>query len=95
MTHALQEAETRTMGENVDLESQPGPQPQGKGQGLSSDQETPATESKNTDKDVGVDTNLEVFWNEPADQDPENPLNWSARRRWSIVAMVSFITFLT
>lgn len=39
--------------------------------------------------------NLEVFWDEPADQDPTNPLNWGTTRKWLIIAMVSFTTFLT
>lgn len=42
---------------------------------------------------VVVDREFEVFWE--SDQDPENPMCWSAGRRWMIVAMVSFITFLT
>ncbi|KAJ5209477.1 hypothetical protein N7449_003856 [Penicillium cf. viridicatum] len=37
----------------------------------------------------------DVFWQEPASEDPENPMNWSFRRKWSIIGMVSFITFLT
>lgn len=83
---------TRTMsGENVDPESQPGSQPQG----LPPNHEAPATKSENAGRDVPNDAVLEVFWDDPADQDPANPMNWSARRKWSIVAMVSFITFLT
>lgn len=39
--------------------------------------------------------NFKVGWNEPADQDPENPMNWSTRRKWSIIGLLSFITFLT
>jgi hypothetical protein len=74
-------------GEKVDPESQP--------QGLTSSHETPLAEKEDNGQDAGVNANLEVFWDEPADQDPANPMNWSARRRWSIVAMVSFITFLT
>lgn len=38
---------------------------------------------------------LEVFWNEPIDQDPENPMNWKNGRKWMIISIVSFITFLT
>lgn len=40
-------------------------------------------------------SNLDVFWDEPADQDPNNPMNWTVTRKWTIVATVSFITFLT
>lgn len=38
---------------------------------------------------------FEVFWDDPPDQDPANPMNWSTARKWTIVAIVSFITFLT
>lgn len=37
----------------------------------------------------------DVFWKEPVNEDPENPMNWSGRRKWTIIGMVSFITFLT
>lgn len=36
-----------------------------------------------------------VWWQEPANEDPENPMNWSGRHKWSIISMLSFITFLT
>lgn len=40
-----------------------------------------------------VDSEFDVYWD--GDEDPENPMCWSARRKWTIVAIVSFITFLT
>lgn len=43
----------------------------------------------------GAEEGLDVFWEEPVDQDPANPMNWSLARRWTIVGAVSFITFLT
>ncbi|KAJ5633879.1 hypothetical protein N7528_001721 [Penicillium herquei] len=46
-------------------------------------------------KDEGDGTNLDVFWDEPIEQDPSNPMNWSPVRRWTIVATVSWVTFLT
>ncbi|KAK7408446.1 hypothetical protein QQX98_009373 [Neonectria punicea] len=39
--------------------------------------------------------NFKVGWKEPSDQDPENPMNWSTGRKWSIIGILSFITFLT
>ncbi|CAK7210137.1 hypothetical protein SBRCBS47491_000669 [Sporothrix bragantina] len=36
-----------------------------------------------------------VWWQEPVEQDSENPQNWTSRRKWSIITMLSFITFLT
>jgi hypothetical protein len=36
-----------------------------------------------------------VWWDEPVDQDPENPKNWSERKKWGTIAIVSSITFIT
>lgn len=41
------------------------------------------------------DQEFEVYWEEPADQDPENPMNWSFARKTTIIALVSFVSFLT
>ncbi|KAF9890222.1 hypothetical protein FE257_006134 [Aspergillus nanangensis] len=38
---------------------------------------------------------FDVFWTEPAAEDPENPMSWSSKRKWTIMSMVSFVTFLT
>ena len=48
-----------------------------------------------SDQSVTEDENLEVYWDEPADQDPMNPMNWSSSRKNSTIVMVSFMTFLT
>lgn len=50
---------------------------------------------QNGEESKATEANMEVFWEEPANQDPANPMNWGATRRWVIIAMVSFITFLT
>ena len=39
--------------------------------------------------------NFLVWWEEPAEQDSENPMNWTNARKWGIVANLSFLTFLT
>lgn len=46
-------------------------------------------------EDRQIEVDLDVYWDEPIDQDPANPMNWSSTRKWIIVATVSFITFLT
>jgi hypothetical protein len=38
---------------------------------------------------------FEVWWDEPADQDPMNPMNWSKWKKWSTILTLSSITFLT
>jgi hypothetical protein len=35
-----------------------------------------------------------VWWEEPVDQDPENPMNWSSTRKWVNILTISFISFL-
>lgn len=34
-----------------------------------------------------------VFWDGP--DDPQNPMNWSEKKKWSNIALVSFVTFLS
>ncbi|KAL6912461.1 hypothetical protein FSST1_010221 [Fusarium sambucinum] len=36
-----------------------------------------------------------IGWEKPIEEDPENPMNWSKGRKWSIIGILSFITFLT
>ncbi len=36
-----------------------------------------------------------VYWDEPVDHDPTNPMNWTTARKTSIIATVSFVSFLT
>jgi hypothetical protein len=35
-----------------------------------------------------------VYWSEPEDQDPENPMYWSPTHKWIIIGTLSFLTFL-
>ena len=35
-----------------------------------------------------------VWWDEPHDQDPENPMNWSSTRKWFNICIISIISFL-
>jgi hypothetical protein len=53
----------------------------------SSTEAVPAT-SPNTDRDNDI-----IYWSGP--EDPENPLNWSRKKRVSHVALVSVITFIS
>ena len=53
-----------------------------------------------TNLEDGTDTetepvSLEVYWNEPVDEDPANPMNWPSRKKWANIAVLSSITFLT
>ena len=41
-----------------------------------------------------LDENV-VWWDEPEDQDPDNPMNWGAGRKWGTIAILGFITFIT
>ncbi|KAJ8125894.1 hypothetical protein O1611_g7743 [Lasiodiplodia mahajangana] len=55
----------------------------------------PSSTEENTHEPNGVAIPILVGWEEPEDQDPENPLNWPARRKWGNIAQLSAITFLT
>lgn len=35
-----------------------------------------------------------VWWDEPEDQDPDNPMNWSSTRKWVNICVISVISFL-
>lgn len=35
-----------------------------------------------------------VWWNEPHDQDPANPMNWSSTKKWMNIGLISVISFL-
>jgi hypothetical protein len=54
--------------------------------------------SLHEDKDVAFEVQQEtdpnvVNWDGP--DDPENPLNWTPRKKWGNIAIVAAITFLT
>ena len=40
-------------------------------------------------------SNFHVWWSEPENEDPANPRNWSNSRKWTIIASLSLVTFLT
>lgn len=54
----------------------------------------PADKKDNREHMADV-SQYDVFWQDPSSEDPENPMDWNFRRKWSIIGMVSFITFLT
>ncbi|KAI3390836.1 hypothetical protein diail_8554 [Diaporthe ilicicola] len=50
------------------------------------------TSSETTHPEPGLE--FLVWWNEPEDQDPENPMNWSSRRKWLNIITIAVISFL-
>lgn len=50
-------------------------------------------EPESPDANEGEDPNM-VFWDEPTDQDPSNPRNWPAMKKWGIIAVLSAISFV-
>lgn len=36
-----------------------------------------------------------VWWSAPEDDDTNNPQNWSSSQKWTIIASLSLVTFLT
>jgi hypothetical protein len=39
-------------------------------------------------------SDLIVWWDEPEDQCPENPMNWSSSKKWMNILVISLISFL-
>jgi hypothetical protein len=56
------------------------------------DKETlePSSNESATSNDENI-----VWWDDPVDQDPENPMNWPASKKWGTIAVISSITFIT
>lgn len=54
----------------------------------------PKDEATVEDGPTGPGSEFVVWWNEPADQDPENPLNWSSKKKWLNIMTISVISFL-
>lgn len=38
---------------------------------------------------------FDVWWNEPANEDPSNPMSWPEKKKWLNIGVMSFVTFLT
>jgi hypothetical protein len=83
---------------NSDLEtaktivSEPGPEPAvGHGATAGESEGAGQEDSANENKD-GPDPNI-VTWDGP--DDPLNPMNWTMRKKWSNIAVLSFLTLLT
>lgn len=54
------------------------------GSGIKEEESTPETHD-----------GYSVWWNEPEDKDPDNPLNWASGQKWTIIGVLSLLTFLT
>jgi hypothetical protein len=55
------------------------------------------SESKESNGGVtepGQNAEFIVWWDEPEDQDPENPMNWSSKTKWMNILIISVISFL-
>lgn len=51
--------------------------------------------SPSSDAAASARDEFEVWWEDPADQDPENPMNWTNTRKIITIITISFVTFLT
>lgn len=59
---------------------------------LSSDMETPTIAPDEKDEKPAGDPNI-VSWDGP--DDPANPKNWTMRKKWGNIAVLSILTFIT
>ncbi|KAF2094124.1 putative MFS multidrug transporter [Rhizodiscina lignyota] len=60
----------------------------------SSDEETVPVDAQKQEAPKPVDPNI-VDWEQPADQDPMNPMNWSSKKKWGNIAILSLLSFTT
>ncbi|KAH8804385.1 major facilitator superfamily domain-containing protein [Xylogone sp. PMI_703] len=79
----------------IDLEANSTPKPVG----TTNDGQNEGDSCRGTNERAKVegsthDPNL-VWWNEPADEDPGNPMAWPSWKKWTTIGIISFITFLT
>jgi hypothetical protein len=69
-----------------------------KASGNSTGTSTASSETKeergSSDGNSSSTSEFAVSWSEPADQDPENPLNWSSTKKWVNILSISIIGFL-
>ncbi|KAK8052695.1 major facilitator superfamily transporter [Apiospora saccharicola] len=45
--------------------------------------------------DDAAPATIEVWWTEPENADPTNPMSWSSRKKWTNILTISAISFLT
>jgi len=57
--------------------------------------EIPASTGDAEEKEAEAQDPNVVWWDEPADQDPQNPMNWSEGRKWGNIAILSIMTLIT
>lgn len=68
------------------------------GEGISRAPSTSASETVNEEQQSrqeqsqDEDANL-VWWD--GEDDPENPMNWSTKKKWSNLGLMSCVTFIT
>jgi hypothetical protein len=48
-----------------------------------------------TAKHEGSTSEFDVWWRVPENEDPDNPRSWSNSQKWTIIASLSLVTFLT
>lgn len=54
----------------------------------------PSPSTSSAEPDGGANAMLDVWWAEPEDADPSNPMNWSSRKKWTNILTISVISFL-
>jgi hypothetical protein len=53
------------------------------------------TSNATPEKQESFASEFDVWWSSPEDEDPANPRNWSNSQKWTIIASLSLVTFLT
>ena len=61
---------------------------------ISSETLVPGDRRGNRVEDVEPEDQFVVWWDEPAEQDVSNPMNWPAAKKWTNILTISAISFL-
>jgi hypothetical protein len=61
---------------------------------ISSETLVPSNESGNGVEDIKPEDQFMVWWDEPAEQDATNPMNWPSAKKWTNILTISAISFL-
>ncbi|KAK3344489.1 major facilitator superfamily domain-containing protein [Lasiosphaeria hispida] len=64
------------------------------GSGTPSNKKPIYTETSGEHAHNGLDSELIVWWDDPDDNNQENPMNWPSRAKWANILIISTISFL-
>jgi hypothetical protein len=59
------------------------------------EKEAGQTSAESTEATETIRDPNEVWWDHPETEDPANPQNWTSGKKWTTIAVLSFVTLIT